>query len=205
MVCTRDYVPDAKLVSTLSAKGSDIAGNADPTLEGVNRRHTAPRGAQLGAIKPQRREEMRVDFDTKTCSRCGGSGHYSFNTLDGTVCYGCNGSGKQLTPAGKRARAAYETAMTIPARDVKAGMVIMSDELSGKRKRRTVEAVGPSTTVYASNNDGPLEYIELRLAGSIRISHNVFPHTPIRLAVSPETYDKVRTATDGIKGVTVTS
>lgn len=27
------------------------------------------------------------------CKRCGGSGHYSFNLMDGTVCYGCNGRG----------------------------------------------------------------------------------------------------------------
>lgn len=28
------------------------------------------------------------------CQRCGGSGHYSYNQMDGTKCYGCNGSGK---------------------------------------------------------------------------------------------------------------
>lgn len=28
------------------------------------------------------------------CPRCGGSGHYAYNPLDGTVCYGCNGTGK---------------------------------------------------------------------------------------------------------------
>lgn len=35
------------------------------------------------------------------CSRCGGCGRYSFNMLDGDMCYGCYGSGKQavkLTP-----------------------------------------------------------------------------------------------------------
>ena len=29
------------------------------------------------------------------CTRCGGSGHYSYNQLDGTKCYGCMGTGKQ--------------------------------------------------------------------------------------------------------------
>lgn len=32
-------------------------------------------------------------FATTTCGRCGGSGHYSFNQVDGTVCYGCIGTG----------------------------------------------------------------------------------------------------------------
>lgn len=29
------------------------------------------------------------------CPRCGGSGHYSYNQIDGTRCYGCGGSGIQ--------------------------------------------------------------------------------------------------------------
>jgi hypothetical protein len=34
----------------------------------------------------------------KTCSRCGGSGRYSFNLMDGDRCFGCSGSGKQMMP-----------------------------------------------------------------------------------------------------------
>ena len=30
---------------------------------------------------------------TRPCTRCGGSGHYSFNLRDGTICYGCGGRG----------------------------------------------------------------------------------------------------------------
>lgn len=33
---------------------------------------------------------------TKECSRCGGSGHYSYNQMHGTMCYGCSGSGKMV-------------------------------------------------------------------------------------------------------------
>lgn len=29
----------------------------------------------------------------KPCDRCGGSGEFSYNQLDGTMCYGCNGDG----------------------------------------------------------------------------------------------------------------
>jgi hypothetical protein len=31
-----------------------------------------------------------------TCGRCGGSGRYSYNQMDGDRCYGCGGSGKKL-------------------------------------------------------------------------------------------------------------
>lgn len=30
------------------------------------------------------------------CPRCGGSGHYSYNQMDGTRCYGCNGTGVKM-------------------------------------------------------------------------------------------------------------
>ena len=37
----------------------------------------------------------------KTCGRCGGSGNFSFNVMNGTTCFGCRGSGygkQELTP-----------------------------------------------------------------------------------------------------------
>lgn len=30
------------------------------------------------------------------CSRCGGSGHYAYNPMDGTRCFRCSGSGKEV-------------------------------------------------------------------------------------------------------------
>lgn len=39
-----------------------------------------------------------------TCGRCGGSGNYSFNLRDGTVCYGCMGSGFQFVDLAAVAR-----------------------------------------------------------------------------------------------------
>lgn len=39
-----------------------------------------------------------------TCSRCGGSGRYSFNLVRGTVCFGCEGIGYRMVDAVKEAR-----------------------------------------------------------------------------------------------------
>lgn len=44
-------------------------------------------------------------FESRVCSRCLGSGHYSFNMIDGTRCYGCGGRGVKYT---KRGRAALD-------------------------------------------------------------------------------------------------
>ena len=30
------------------------------------------------------------------CRRCGGSGHFSYNLIHGTMCYGCHGTGYQM-------------------------------------------------------------------------------------------------------------
>jgi DnaJ-class molecular chaperone len=42
-------------------------------------------------------------FEHVTCSRCGGSGHYSFNLMYGTVCFKCHGRGWCYTKRGAAA------------------------------------------------------------------------------------------------------
>lgn len=46
-----------------------------------------------------------------TCTRCGGSGSFSFNLSRGTVCFGCEGSGFKLVDAAKHAKAQTEKAI----------------------------------------------------------------------------------------------
>lgn len=43
-------------------------------------------------------------FEHECCGRCGGSGQYSYNQMDGTRCYGCGGSGWKLTKRGHAAQ-----------------------------------------------------------------------------------------------------
>lgn len=59
-----------------------------------------PGDANLPEDQKMRSLQTRIAaFDEgKTCSRCGGSGHYSFNLIKGTVCFKCNGTGKELIP-----------------------------------------------------------------------------------------------------------
>src|SRR5262249_43253253 len=54
-------------------------------------------------------------FETEPCGRCGGSGHYSFNQIHGSMCYGCKGKGKKLTKAGQ---AAYDAWLAIARPEV---------------------------------------------------------------------------------------
>lgn len=51
-------------------------------------------------------------FPLVTCTRCGGTGHYSYNAIDGSRCYGCSGEGKVIRPgAAAKAAAAYAEAL----------------------------------------------------------------------------------------------
>jgi len=65
-----------------------------------------------------------LKFDRKVCSRCHGSGQYSYCQMHGTTCFGCGGSGKQLTAKGKQQSAAYTASLSRPASEIKEGEFI---------------------------------------------------------------------------------
>jgi len=49
---------------------------------------------------------MKITYKKQTCTRCGGTGEFSYNQMEGTRCRGCRGSGKTLTRnASKSAKA----------------------------------------------------------------------------------------------------
>ena len=64
-------------------------------------------------------------FETEVCGRCGGTGNYSYNQVDGTRCFGCGGCGWRRT---KRGSAAYvwwkENFGKVKATEVRVGMRI---------------------------------------------------------------------------------
>lgn len=54
----------------------------------------------------------RLRFDAATCGRCQGRGRLeAFSGVLGGVCFGCGGSGEQLTREGKAARKRYDAAL----------------------------------------------------------------------------------------------
>lgn len=83
--------------------------------------------------EPFENEKGRLYVKVKgTCPRCGGSGHYSYNQIDGTRCYGCGGSGvsiqkvraytekeyTRMQAANERARAKREAEKEAKTRDL---------------------------------------------------------------------------------------
>lgn len=83
--------------------------------------------------EPFKNEKGRLYVKVRgACPRCGGSGHYSYNSMDGTRCYGCNGSGisvqavraytekeyNRMQAANERARAKKVAEREAKARDL---------------------------------------------------------------------------------------
>jgi len=64
---------------------------------------------------------MLNEFETKSCGRCGGGGHYSYCESYGTKCFKCAGSGKELTKRGHAAYRWHKARLTIKASEVKLG------------------------------------------------------------------------------------
>ena len=52
-------------------------------------------------------------FESRICTRCGGSGEFSSNMMHGTMCYGCRGKKWQLTKRGLAAQNLYVGMLTV--------------------------------------------------------------------------------------------
>lgn len=80
----------------------------------------------------------KAGFEVKTCVRCGGSGRYSFNLMDGSRCYGCSGNKVVLSKRGAAARAYFLASLDYAVADLVAGDVVYTEGaavMSGKKWR----------------------------------------------------------------------
>lgn len=74
-------------------------------------------------------------FETKPCDRCGGTGSYSFNAIDGSRCYGCGGSGKVLTARGKKAQKMFRDAISVPLASLQPGWLVFWKDINLMSKK----------------------------------------------------------------------
>jgi len=68
---------------------------------------------------------LKTVFEKQTCGRCGGSGRFSYNQMDGDTCYGCRGNGEILTKRGRAAHLYYKGLITVMVKDVQEGDTII--------------------------------------------------------------------------------
>lgn len=79
-------------------------------------------------------------FECETCSRCGGSGEYSYCTMYGTTCFKCRGAKRVYTKRGAAAKAYLRTLRSRKASELKVGDKIKWNGL-GKPVFVTIESI----------------------------------------------------------------
>lgn len=124
-------------------------------------------------------------FESNVCGRCGGTGHYSYNTMTGSVCFGCGGRGRKLTKRGSAAQAFFNDLMTKPASEV-----VVGDKF--------LFAAGPmnaATWVVADEVEVDGERVNLRGANARgeRFGMGTFADSKVRIAQSAEAKLAART------------
>ena len=84
-------------------------------------------------------------FEVETCSRCCGSGKFSFNQMHGDRCYGCGGVGTKRTKRGKAAADWFIEQRSVRADAVVVGQVVFMD-MHFWRGFKTVTEVATTAT-----------------------------------------------------------
>jgi len=133
-----------------------------------------------------------LGFEMKVCSRCGGSGQYSFNQIDGSRCYGCGGEKRQYTKRGKAAKLFYVASLQMDPADVKVGQRI---ETLGGDKYTVAEIVGIEQSGSRGMPDGtwePMMYHVFISAQGTRFTAAV--GYPVKLVPDAETKATLATA-----------
>ncbi len=95
-------------------------------------------------------------FESEVCSRCCGTGHYSFNLISGTRCFGCGGVGHKLTKRGQAAQTYLNELRQAKVSELKVGDLIRFD-LHTVFCFERITAIEPS-----ENNDGRITISAIR-------------------------------------------
>src|SRR5262245_4455947 len=81
-------------------------------------------------------------FENVTCSRCGGSGEYSYCSMYGRVCFKCGGSGATLTKKGRVAQNWLNAKRKFKAGDLKVGDRYFYEGIPGFSRTEKVTVTG---------------------------------------------------------------
>ena len=91
-------------------------------------------------------------LEIQTCSRCHGSGNYSYNQIDGSRCFKCAGSGVVHTKRGAAAYLFLKNIRSVPVNTLKVGDTFRFDDL-GRSFFVTIESIETKTMNYITNGE----------------------------------------------------
>ena len=142
---------------------------------------------------------IRILFDKRDCGRCGGSGRYSFNMMDGDRCYGCGGSGKVYTKDGAKAYDIFLKSLQIPLDELKVGDQVLV-EFMGKRFRKVVLSIGPVKHMGSSTVNGVTTQHYGREVEYKDLVDHVGLNRMVQLGFNFVTLERALAALEGVKG-----
>lgn len=124
-------------------------------------------------------------FEHEPCTRCCGTGHYSYNTISGTKCFKCHGQKYSLTKRGRAAQDFLEELRKRPAAEVKVGDLVWFDMHYFKCCTQVTEITqqGEHIGIYGK-----------RPKNGERVGMVVFPNSPVRMGETAEQKEANRAA-----------
>lgn len=128
-------------------------------------------------------EKPAPTFEHVVCTRCGGSGKFSYNLMHGDRCYGCGGSGYKLTKRGQAAQNYLNGLRNRPASEIKVGDTILYEDFIAN-KSAFVRVVSINEDQY-NPNQGRIVFNTIGKNGKAYVI-NSFENSLIRVGFSAE-------------------
>lgn len=102
-------------------------------------------------------------FEHTTCSRCGGSGEYSYCLSYGTRCFKCGGAGWTFTARGQAAANLFVDSLKVRVEDVQVGQTVRVEGVPGYissfwLKVETISEPRISSKVWRQHEGGTEEW-----------------------------------------------
>jgi hypothetical protein len=133
---------------------------------------------------------MKIQYEHKACTRCGGCGRYSWCQMYGDTCFRCNGTGKEMTRNGKAAftkvRAFMAEHYSVPVEKIETGMTVRHD---GRWKRVIEGAKVSGCRSKGSNEEEWTNLIDVMVAHKPNgMVCGFWPGTMIETRPTPEQF-----------------
>ncbi len=145
---------------------------------------------------PFESEGINMDkFERVTCSRCHGSGSYSYCQAYGHTCFKCGGTKEVLTARGMAANRYFTELLSIPASQLAPGMKVRTWNMTNNgqihfQQWYTVELIEPYDTTgnksFVNGVEIPQRVDLLKIQCKGMGFHGVAPETLYRVAATAE-------------------
>jgi hypothetical protein len=104
-------------------------------------------------------------FPLTPCRRCGGSGQHSFNTIHGSRCYGCGGSGWKVAKHAVKAYQAFKAHCQVLTRPTTGQLEVGDTVVCSDKKRRVIANLRFTDEQYGSYRSGSVrkDYFKIKV------------------------------------------